>query len=270
MIEPDWPGSRDRTDASDGTGHQSSDTQVSSGGTDYAGAMSERKEEQRGPRPEPSAAAGEPRGGSFLDDFLGSVVAVLGIGILLFAISGVWPPMVAIESGSMEPHIEIGDLVFVMEEHRFAGDNQIRDTGVVPAYQGMDSGYTKFDLPGDVIVYQPDGNEDATPVIHRAVFWVNTSENWYQSKAQPKFLPQGKRSCEALEYCPAPHSGFITLGDNNQRYDQLGKNGVSGPVKPEWVIGTAEFRMPIIGKLRLGVGSIAPVPSVEATELAVS
>ena len=30
-------------------------------------------------------------------------------------------PMVAIESPSMEPHMERGDLVFLMEEHRFAG-----------------------------------------------------------------------------------------------------------------------------------------------------
>jgi len=232
--------------------------------------MSERSEDNGGPRPEPSSSPNGPRGGSFLDDFLGSIFAVLGIGLLLFAISGVWPPMVAIESGSMEPNIEIGDLVFVMEEHRFAGDDQIRDTGVVPVYQAQDEGYTKFNWPGDVIVYAPNGNRDATPVIHRAVFWVNQSENWYQTKAQAKFLPQDKRSCDALEYCPAPHSGFVTLGDNNERYDQLDGGGVSAPVKPEWVIGTAEFRMPIIGQLRLGVGSISPVPSVEAAELAVS
>lgn len=232
--------------------------------------MSDRSEERRGPRPEPSSSPSETRGGSFLDDFLGSIFAVLGIGLLLFAISGVWPPMVAIESGSMEPHIEIGDLVFVMEEHRFAGPNAVRDTGVVPVYNAQKVGYSKFKLPGDVIVYEPNGDEDATPVIHRAVFWVNESENWYTDKAQDKFLPQDKRSCEKLEYCPAPHDGFITLGDNNNQYDQLEAGGVSEPVKPEWVIGTAEFRMPIIGKLRLGIGSISPVPSVEAAKVAVS
>ncbi|MFD1586420.1 S26 family signal peptidase [Halorientalis brevis] len=232
--------------------------------------MSDRSEERRGPRSESSSSPGDTRGGSFLDDFLGSIFAVLGIGLLLFAISGVWPPMVAIESPSMEPNIDTGDLVFVMEEHRFPGPRSVRDTGVVPVYRAQKSGYAKFNLPGDVIIYAPDGDTEATPVIHRAVFWVNESENWYQTKAQNKFLPEDKRSCEALEYCPANHSGFVTLGDNNPTYDQLGSSGVSGIVKPEWVIGTAEFRMPIIGRLRLGVGSVSPVPSVEAAEIAVS
>lgn len=56
---------------------------------------------------------------AYIRDIAGSALAVLLIGALLFGVSGVWPPMVAVESGSMEPHIQTGDLVFVMEEHRF-------------------------------------------------------------------------------------------------------------------------------------------------------
>lgn len=233
--------------------------------------MSERSEAQDEQPSTRSSFRGDSRGGSFLDDFVSSVFAVLGIGVLLFAISGVWPPMVAIESPSMEPNIDTGDLVFVMEENRFASEYQRGETGVATAYATQDTNYRKFNLPGDVIVYAPDGDRQATPVIHRVVFWVNETEDW-SSKAQPRFVPGDNINCSTMTNCPAPNDGFITLGDNNGQYDQVrgGGEALSKPVKPEWVIGTAEFRMPIIGRLRLGVGSIAPTPTVEASKVAVS
>ena len=214
--------------------------------------MSERSDEgeRRGPNP-PAEGSSAERGGSFLDDFATSVLAVVGIGILLFAISGVWPPMVAIESGSMQPNIGVGDLVFVMEEERFPSDDAIEDTGVATVYSTNQSDFRKFNRPGDVIVYEPNGNERATPVIHRAQFFVEEGENWYE-RADPEHLPNDVDSCEDLQHCPAEYDGFITRGDNptsNKRYDQV--QGVSRPVKPDWVIGTAEFRMPGLGWLRL-------------------
>jgi signal peptidase len=111
----------------------------------------------------------------YVQDVVSSVGAVLLVGALLFAVSGVWPPLVAIESGSMEPHIDTGDLVFVMEENRFAGDTA--RYGVVTAENGEN--YRKFERPGDVVVYAPDGNNQTTPIIHRAMFWVEEGENWY-------------------------------------------------------------------------------------------
>jgi len=191
------------------------------------------------------------------------MAAVLAVGLLLFAVSGVWPPMVAIESGSMEPNIRTGDLVFVMEEGRFPGPNPTvagdDSTGVVTLRTVERTGepYTKFRRPGDVIVYRPDGRERTTPIIHRAHFWVNESENWY-GKADPDAVGTAN-NCRQLRNCPAPNAGFITKGDNagsNPEYDQL--TGISRPVKPGWVVGTAEFRLPLLGYIRLGVGTVAP------------
>jgi signal peptidase len=166
----------------------------------------------------------------------------------------------------MEPNIMTGDLVFVMEEHRFASDYQIQDTGVATAQGSYGTGYRKFGLPGDVIVYEPDGDENAVPVIHRAAFWVNQSEDW-TDKAQDRFLAE-RTSCAQMTNCPAPHDGFITLGDANGRYDQVGGQPTSAPVKPAWVIGTAEFNLPSIGFLRLRAATTAPVGSVDAAEVA--
>ncbi|MFC6837001.1 S26 family signal peptidase [Halomarina ordinaria] len=191
----------------------------------------------------------------YVREVLSSVAVVLVVGLLLFTVSGVWPPLVAIESPSMEPNIQQGDLVFVMEEHRFAGDAATTaggaSTGVVTRETGQGNGYTEFSEPGDVIVFRPDGSQGATPIIHRAHLWVDEGENWYD-RANPDYVGTAD-DCEELPACPAPNAGFITKGDNpatNQQYDQVA--GIARvPVQPDWVIGTAEFRIPLLGNIRL-------------------
>ena len=194
---------------------------------------------------------------AFVREVLSSLAIVALVGLVLFAVSGLWPPMVAIESGSMQPNMEIGDLVFVMEEHRFAGGAAYDDTGVVPFRAGAGAGYKEFNEYGDVIVYRPDGDTFATPIIHRARFWVSGGENWYD-KANQAYLG-GAENCEELANCPAPHGGFITKGDNNGQYDQVGSYGtpISSPVRPSWVTGTAEFRIPWLGRIRLLFGMVS-------------
>jgi signal peptidase len=196
----------------------------------------------------------------YVREVLSSVGLVVLVGVLLFAVSGLWPPMVAVESGSMNPHMERGDLVFVMEEGRLVPDASYADTGVVTARTGERTGYTKFQQPGDVIVYQPDGNARTTPIIHRTRFWVNESENWVANgKANTAFLGSAN-SCGELQSCPARSSGFVTKGDANSRYDQV--SGLSAPVKPSWVVGTAQFRIPWLGNIRLLAGQTAGAPGV--------
>ena len=185
----------------------------------------------------------------FVREILTSVLAVAMVGLLLFAVSGVWPPMVAVESGSMEPHMERGDLVFVMDEERFAPEYATGDTGVVPYAEGKERDYRSFGSYGDVIIYHPNGNPARKPVIHRAHFWVDDGENWL-SKADPAYLSGD--DCDSVPNCPAPHAGFITKGDNevtNDYYDQT--RGISGPVKPEWIQGSAEVKIPLLGWVRL-------------------
>ena len=192
----------------------------------------------------------------YVTDIVSSAGAVLLVGLLLFAVSGVWPPLVAIESPSMEPHIDTGDLVFVMEEERFPGPNA--HYGVTTA-AAADS-YTRFERAGDVIVYSPDGDRRATPIIHRAMLWVEDGENWYDRADQSAI--GSADSCAELTNCPAPHAGFITKGDNNNRYDQVGGATISSPVRPPWVVGTAELRVPILGQIRLQwnqAGTLTPL-----------
>lgn len=191
----------------------------------------------------------------YVRDVLGSIGAVVLVGLLLFTVSGVYPPLVAIESPSMTPNIQTGDMVFVMDEERFSGPEARH--GVVTAEAGATVGYSTFGEPGDVIIFEPNGDTGRTPIIHRAMLWVESGENWYDRADEDAV--GAADNCAELRHCPAPHSGFVTKGDFNNGYDQAGRT--STVVRPEWVIGTAEVRVPGLGWIRLqGVagGGVSP------------
>lgn len=187
----------------------------------------------------------------YLRDVLTSLAIVLAIGLVLFAISGVWPPMVAVESGSMEPNMERGDLVLIVDNERFVPEAAVEtdgeSTGVVPENIARETGETTFGGYGDVIVYNPNGNTGHTPIIHRAKFWVEEGENWYD-RAEPSTTGAAD-NCAELHHCPAPNAGFITKGDMNANTDQATQ--LSAPVRPEWIVATAEVRVPYLGHVRL-------------------
>jgi len=192
-----------------------------------------------------------------------SALAVLAVGLLLFGVSGVWPPMVAVESGSMTPHMQKGDLVFVTEPGRYApAAATTGDTGVVTYRRGVETGYRSFGDYGSVVVYDDPGRI-GPPIIHRARFHVEAGENWY-GRANKEYVAAD--SCEELRNCPADHAGFITKGDSNARYDQA--MGISEPVRAEWVTGVARIRVPLLGWIRLwltGVGSVLTADPAAAT-----
>ena len=130
------------------------------------------------------------------------VVAVVGcIALALYLICGTWPAVVTIESESMVPNMNVGDLVVVVQKDRF-GDLQTWD-------DGKKSGYKKFGDYGDVIIYRPNGLTDMWasigllplskaqhPIIHRAMTWTNAGQpvpsyiNIYRGKVTPTgYLP---------------------------------------------------------------------------------
>ncbi|MDZ7688065.1 MAG: S26 family signal peptidase [Halobacteriales archaeon] len=168
------------------------------------------------------------------EDVLVSVAIVGGIAVLLYAIAGIWPPMVAIESGSMEPGMSEGDIVFIVSPSNFVAEGATKQHGVVTHRQGKEDGYETFGEHGDVIVYRPDGSELRTAIIHRAMFYVEEGEE-YQTVSGETLV--------------APHDGFVTKGDANTYYDQ--EQGLSEVVKPEWVQGKARYRVPYVGNIRL-------------------
>jgi signal peptidase len=140
------------------------------------------------------------------------VVGVVGcIAIALFLICGTWPAVVTIESGSMIPNMNIGDLVVVVQKDRF-GDLQTWD-------DGMKSGYKKFGDYGDVIIYRPNGATDMWasvgllplsqaqhPIIHRAMTWVDSG------KPLPMYLNIYRGTVTPTGYLPLTVSGETSSG----------------------------------------------------------
>ncbi len=138
---------------------------------------------------------------------------------------GLWTPMVAVESGSMLPHIHIGDIIFV---------ESIDRTNIITYETGKQIGYKSFGDYGDVILYRKYGSKSETPIIHRAMYYVEKGEPMWAGGP------------------PAPHAGYITKGDNNNGYDQQGDISYLQPVKKEWIIGVARFyRIPLAGYVSL-------------------
>ncbi len=101
--------------------------------------------------------------------------AVLIMAVILgaiYAYTGVWPPLVVVESASMQHSdsesylgvIDTGDLVFVQAAPA--------RTDVVTYVQGRATGYTTYGDYGDVIVFRLFNRPQDTPIIHRAIMYV--------------------------------------------------------------------------------------------------
>jgi len=139
------------------------------------------------------------------------VVGVVGtIALLLLLICGTWPAVVTIESESMVPHMNVGDLVVVVQKDRF-GDLQTWD-------DGKKSGYQKFGDYGDVIIYRPNGITDfwasigllpfskQHPIIHRAMTWIRAGD------PVPSYLNIYRGAVTPTGYLPLTVSGETSNG----------------------------------------------------------
>lgn len=169
------------------------------------------------------------------------VVGVVGlIALALFLVSGTWPAVVTIESESMVPNMNVGDLVLVVDEDRF---------GALTTWaEGQRTGHTSFGNYGDVIVYRPNGADSVHPIIHRAMTYVDTAT---------------VEESGLGAYYTDPHGGYITKGDNNPYTDQpnlrIAGVGVIEPVRKEWIVGKALVAVPLIGYLPLHLVEFAVV-----------
>lgn len=190
-----------------------------------------------------------------------ALVLVVVFGLLLgglYAFTGSWPPAVIVESGSMMHAdsevsygrfgtIDPGDLVLVKNVK-----------GVDDVQTQVEGGKVRYGKSGDVIVYYPANDRGRTPIIHRAVayveielennaqaFYVRWSQSgdceggstkverngqwWCRFGSDGIYIPSvpiqgfGSSRTDPNPYRPL-RSGFLTKGDNpvtNLQTDQL-------------------------------------------------
>lgn len=213
------------------------------------------------------------------------LVAIIMAG--LFAYARVWPPMVVVESASMQHSDERSDLGVIDTGDIVLVQIAPRRQDVVTYVGGRAEGYSTYGDYGDVIIFRKAGRLDQTPVIHRAIMflvWNETTRgfdvpgldalqrdvDWTSNRDEPAGLGEGDyvelRDVRGLNIrfqfttfvryaegpnCPDPCSGYVTMGDHNA----AGSTGYDGwIVKEEWVLGRARGEVPWFGLLKLVLG----------------
>ena len=200
---------------------------------------------------------------------IGLVVATLAV--LYVASDGAWPPLIAVESGSMmhatseTPYgrigtVDVGDILLV---------RSVDDPRDVRTW--AENGPSSYGRPGDVIAYAQDGDRSNTTIVHRAMAWVDVAQHedltrtyrvqWIDGKVlefgdEGIYLPalgfDERFGFTPLDGYKPTYSGFITKGDNadtNPAADQAA--GVSRLVAPAWVEGKLRGEIPWLGLVKL-------------------
>jgi signal peptidase len=116
------------------------------------------------------------------------LILVIIIGSL-FLYTQNWPPMVVVESRSMMHEedssigvIDTGDLVLV---------KKVNSRSEITTYtEGKNDDYETYGTPGDVIIYKKNGGGD-TPVIHRAVCWIEFNDTTFNYNATTGYWTGG-------------------------------------------------------------------------------
>ncbi|UCF07452.1 MAG: S26 family signal peptidase [Thermoplasmata archaeon] len=186
------------------------------------------------------------------------VVAAFVVFVSIVVYSGNWPAFYVIESSSMAHCVDEAQLG-VLDMGDMVIAKSIDDENEVVTYmKGKRTAYETYGSYGDVIFYRKNGYDDITPVIHRALLWVEFNRTTQDSYDVPELKhhsngwhveggPQhwyditGTLVLEDIgidhndvriglgniltncfdAYDLTPHSGFITLGDLNRgRIDQ--------------------------------------------------
>ena len=237
----------------------------------------------------------------FLRDAGVALILVVLVLVSMFAYTGLWPPIVVIESNSMMhgtdnlSHIgaiDTGDLVLVRKVTKPSDISTFMD--------GLSSGHRTYGDYGDVVIYWKGGSHLGTPIIHRALIYLqanpdgtsyssaslrnaptsewavtNHSDVWNHltSALIIKNISYNRISVSidiagliqgAARLGEAPSSGFITKGDHNPLTDQVYWGPT--PIDISWIVGKARGEIPWFGLLKLWsthtLGSPAPSNSV--------
>ncbi|MFQ5884046.1 MAG: hypothetical protein ACE5IO_02985 [Thermoplasmata archaeon] len=229
-----------------------------------------------------------------------ALLIVLLVFLALWAYAGVWPPMVVVESDSMQHEnyvshvgvIDTGDLVLVQHV-----DNPLEIETYVRAKCNGHSTYGDY---GDVIIYNMLGGGDK-PIIHRALIWlkINTTTNdsfdipdlecskwelgvnWWSTNitvTEPRNLRETITLRLVSDYRDDNFSinlrGLLTNFHENQPWTGGGfvamgdhNPGVDGSfIRHDWVIGRARGELPWFGLIKLAVTGEVPWGSVCQTD----
>ena len=204
-----------------------------------------------------------------IKDFVVALIIFCIIISCMYAYTQVWPPLVVIESDSMAHQNAPFGKVGTIDPGDFTFVRRIYDrTDIVTYFQGKRTGYKTYNDYGDVIIFMKNGHKEDTPVIHRAMMWVEVNITGGKLRYDiPELEVYGVEKITITEinlinFDPKSlHSGFVTKGDNNKRCDQGGGildmyNRPVELIQPDWVIGKSVGEIPWFGLIKLSIDDI--------------
>ena len=220
--------------------------------------------------------------GSFFKHLFIVVFIITVMLVLLWGYTGSWPPFVVVQSGSMMHHetnsefgaVDTGDLIL----YRNVEESVLHSVTT----SWVDKEEKHYGAWGDVLIFEKNG-EDSTPLIHRAVVWLEVNLDNYNHntgigatydipsmgltaqtgevtiQGYPAFATNNSETTDLVidlgkiikKYSyqgETPRSGYITKGDNNPRIDQP---DICMPVVDDWVMGKAGGEIPWLGLISL-------------------
>ena len=247
-------------------------------------------------------ASGDVRGSRVPKKYKGAVlfirdacVALLLVGTMLlamYAYTGLWPPLVVIESNSMMHSEENTSYVGVIDTGDMVLVKDVDRVGDIETYvEGFVSGHRTYGDFGDVLIYNSGGDSSSTPIIHRAMLYLEENGDGTYTCEALQYLPEDKwRTSDSRDTWDSLSStltildvgyrdllvvigvdrlhgtGFITKGDHNSAIDQSQSISSYRPVELDWVVGKARGELPWFGLLKLWatgtLGSASPPNSV--------
>lgn len=221
-------------------------------------------------------------------DVLIAVSLVASIFLTMFGFSGNWPPLVVIESKSMQ-HSESESYIGTMDTGDLVMIQKVERLSDIKTYlEGERTDYSIYGAFGDVVIYWREGDKSLTPIIHRPVLYLLANDDQSFSAPEIRNLTQGVDfdfldggdSWDHLQHdiiihhyghrdadldIPIEliigfmqtrgmplHDGFVTKGDYNSEVDQrLGIMKTREPVPFDWIAGRAVGEIPWVGIVKL-------------------
>jgi len=218
-----------------------------------------------------------------IDVLTALVIVGIVMGVLYFY-SGVWPPLVVVESRSMQHSntksmagvIDTGDLVVVKKP------SSLDD--ITTFAKGKGTGYATYGEYGDVIVYRKDGSMSETPVIHRAILYANydpssglfnmpelqglkygkdwmrdgSGQSWSAISTLTLYnLGYGNKTITINFQTMRKYSGYVSMGDNAQTNPEIDQVNIipNKLIKFDWIVGVARGELPWFGLIKLCISS---------------
>lgn len=206
-------------------------------------------------------------------------VAIAIVFVALFAYSGIWPPLVVVDSESMQHGeessigtIDTGDIVIIKKTNSFED--------ITTYVEGLSTGHKTYSGYGDVIIYNSEYLNKS--IIHRAIIKLeydeltNTfsapslkdiDENLWEADGGHSYSNiKNEIKIKNVPYTNSgeiiinlknilfdmgsnPHGGIITMGDGNSRVDQ--NSGISDLVEEKDITGKARGELPWFGIVNL-------------------